>query len=393
MRALIVGQDAPACETAIAMVARAGFDRAAIDVASWADAAETAESVRYGLAICLLPPDWEWALKALRGLRNATAATILAVGPADEPKRILHLLREGVDEYLDAADIEAELEGALIRIKTRSDTAHNLGRTYAVLAPCGGCGVSTLAANLAVAFAAKHGRAGLFDLSLPVGDLAFLLDLEPVYTLADVCRNHPHLDRSVVEQAMVGHASGVSVLASPASLREAGAVQREAVRRAVGLGRTLFPHLVVDLGRGILPEQAAALALCDALLLVLRLDMTCLRKARASLDYLAELGVPEDRILAVANFYGMPKGLPLRKFHQALGLDSLHLLPYDPSRANRATNDGSAIVRDRPRARISRAICDLAGSLDRDVTPADNRSRAEASYQGNGHGNTTLTGR
>ena len=49
----------------------------------------------------------------------------------------------------------------------------------AVLAPSGGSGSSTVAANLGIVLAEKHRECGLVDLRLSAGDLASMLDLRP----------------------------------------------------------------------------------------------------------------------------------------------------------------------------------------------------------------------
>ncbi len=77
------------------------------------------------------------------------------------------------------------------------------------------------------------------------------------------------------------------------------------------------------------------------------------------LDYLKELGVAEDRIRGVANRYGQPKELPLRKVEQALGITIAYHIPDDPAGMNLAGNAGVPVVLERPRASVSKSLIEV----------------------------------
>src|SRR5262249_47798448 len=163
------------------------------------------------------------------------------------------------------------------------------GHLVAVLAPSGGSGSSTLAANLAIMLAKQHKRALLLDLKLTTGDLAALLDLKPTHTLAELCTNAARMDRTMLERSLVGHPSRVPPLAPPRSLPAVKPVTPEGIRQALALGRILFPYVIVDLDHSFREEQAQVLRQAEVILLVLRLEFTCLRNARRALDYLTDL--------------------------------------------------------------------------------------------------------
>src|SRR5262249_54899068 len=160
------------------------------------------------LLIVVLSPDTPRALTVLTALRPLTQARVLVVGPASDPKIMLQALRAGASDYIDEAELQTDLPAALKRLRTEMVGQAETGRTVAVFAPSGGSGSSTLAVNVATVLAQEHKTALLFDMKLERGDLAPLLDLRPTHTLADLCQNAAHMDRSMFESSLARHKSG-----------------------------------------------------------------------------------------------------------------------------------------------------------------------------------------
>ena len=249
-------------------------------------------------------------------------------------------------------------------MRAESVTQLEMGRAIAVLAPSGGSGSSTLAANVATVMAQHHQSAVLLDLKLEAGDLAALLDLRPAHTLADLCLNAARMDRVMFERSLVKHPSGVHLLAPPRTFADVEHVTPEGVRQALALARALFPYVVADLDHSFRGEQTQVLRQADLVLLVLRLDFTSLRNARRALDFLTQLGIGADRVRVVVNRYGQPKELPAAKAEEALGLKVFHYVPDDARTVNRANNNGVPVVLESPSAKVSRSVAQLALSIN-----------------------------
>ena len=303
------------------------------------------------LIVVVLQPDVERMMSMVTEVRAQSRAPILAVGPASDVKLVLRTFRGGASEYLDEADLEVELEEALRRCRD-GDGARRNGQLVAVLGPCGGTGASSVAVNLAVALARKSGRSLLVDLKLATGDLAAMLDLKPTFTLADLCQQAGHLDRTMFQRSLVAHATGVHLLAPPHSLADLEYLTGEAVARTLTLARTLFPHVLVDLDRSFRQAQEPALRLADLVLVMLRLDFTCLRNTHRALDYLTELGVARDRVRIIVNRQGQPREITIAKAEQALGMKVFHCVPDDPKVMIQANNNGEPALLSADVARL-----------------------------------------
>jgi pilus assembly protein CpaE len=344
-----------------------GVECPAANVVSFARAASRLVQNAADLVIAVLPQEPEQAIQALDLLANVerhSGMRVLGVGPAADSKLVIRALRGLIDDYLDEADLDAELRSALDRWK-RVRTAHEgLGRVLAVLAPSGGSGSSTLAVNVATVLAKEHGKALLLDLKLATGDLAALLDLKPTHTLADFCQSGARMDRTLFESLLVRHDSGVHLLAPPRHLADVVRVTPEGVRRALEMATALFPYVVVDLDHSFSEEQLQVLPKANVILVVLRLDFVSLRNVRRTLEHLENLGIPRDRIQLVANRYGQPKEVPYAKVEEALGARIAHFIPDDPWTINRANNNGVPVVLEAPSAKVSKSVTKLANSVN-----------------------------
>jgi pilus assembly protein CpaE len=320
---------------------------------------------RAEMLIVVLSPEPEPALAFLREARTGTFQRVFAVGPVGDPKLRLGALREGADQYLDEAELSSELEVVLRRLSTKRPAVRvENGKLISVLAPSGGSGSSTLAANLAIALAKEHKQCALVDLNLGAGDLASLLDLKPTHTLADLCRNSTRMDRAIFERSLARHASGVCLLAPSRAFGDIGQVTTQGVQDALGLARSLFPYVVVDLDDSFHSEQTQTLQQSDLILLVLRLDFTSLRNTRRVLDHLEQMNISRQRVQLVVNRYGQPQELPASKAEEALGVKITHYVPDDPKTINRANNNGVPAVLDAPTAKVSRSVLQLASAVN-----------------------------
>lgn len=366
MRTVVVCDDKLLATKVRNVVLRNALECPESHVVTISSAVDATLRLRADLAVFVLPPDHAAGVAALRDMREATKAHLVAIGPADDAKHVLRTLREGAHEYLDAADLDVELTHAIQRLRLSSSPENEPGRVIAVFGSSGGSGSSTVVVNVATALAARYRRVAALDLRLDAGDLAPLLDLKPTHTLADLCRNLQRLDRSMFEQVLLPHSSGVHLLAAPTSFEEVPNVTTKGIRQAIILARSLFPFVVIDMDRSFGSVQCEALAQADLVIAVLRLDFTSLRNMSRTLRHLEKLGVGKERLRVVVNRHHQPKEISLSKAEEALALRLTHCIPDDPKSVNRANNRGIPVVLDRPSARVSRCLRELSLSVNGD---------------------------
>jgi len=239
------------------------------------------------------------ALAAIRTAREITDAPILAAGePAVATVR--EAMRAGAREFIDLGNMREDLSAALINIENEGAVASRRGKVFSLFSPVGGAGVSTAAVNLAVSLAEMHahdgpGKVALVDLNPAPSDVSLLLDLEPKYTLSDVCRQWERLDRKMLAGVMAEHPSGLHVLAQAGYPHEGempvNQLSRAAVRQLFVLLRRVYELVVVDLGHALGEEQVEGMRQSNFVGLVVRPDVPALRRMRWALAALAGMGV------------------------------------------------------------------------------------------------------
>jgi pilus assembly protein CpaE len=369
MRALVASNESEMGTHVGQILQRHGFACPAAHLVTLDLAADRASRLCPDVVVVVVGSDPQVVLFALRELRHTVDAHLLVVGPADDPKLIMRMIHEGADEYLDASIVEQEISEAMIRFKARQTAAQDRRQqgchVISVLAPSGGSGSSTLAANIGAVLAQRHGTCGLFDLRLSAGgDLASLLDLRPTFSIANLCQNLDRVDRQMFQQCLIAHATGLQLLAAPPDHATAGLVTAKAIRQLFAMARQLFAYVVADLEHTLRDEQLEVLWQSDVVAVVMRLDYVSLRNTRRVLDGLTLAGLDLQKVRLVANRYGTRHQLTARHVESALGMKLHCLVPDDASRMTRALNAGTPVVIQRPRAKVSRRIRELTFSLN-----------------------------
>jgi pilus assembly protein CpaE len=367
MTALLAGNQEETLAQIRQVLLREGEDCPTSHVVPLDQAADRVTQIQPQIVVIVLPEEPESALRALsllESLPRQSQTCVLAVGPAADPKLVIRALRGAVHDYLDQSDVQAELEAALVRFRSRLAKREEAGRLIAVLAPNGGSGSSTLAVNLATVLAKQHKSSLLLDLKLASGDLAALLDLQPSHSLADLCLNVDRMDRVLFERSLVEHQSGVRLLAPPLQPGDIHHVTAEGIRKVLQMARALFPYVLIDVDHNFLPEEIGVLHQSDLILVVMRLDFASLRNTRRTLEHLERSGIDRERMRLVVNRYGQPKEVPYAKAEEALGLKIFHFVPDDPKAVNRANNNGVPVVLESPFAKVARSVVLLAGSVN-----------------------------
>jgi pilus assembly protein CpaE len=115
----------------------------------------------------------------------------------------------------------------------------------------GGCGVTTLAANFALALAQEStGKTLLIDLGLPLGDAAINLGIKTEYSVSNALQQSDRLDARLLSTLVVKHNTGLSVLASPSEFSDKK-LSPDSLDRLVSVAREAYDFVVADVGSRI----------------------------------------------------------------------------------------------------------------------------------------------
>lgn len=302
-------------------------------------------------------------LEALQKLPNPRPAMILS-GPQTDHRILLAAMRLGAREFLpsdfDPRALDTVVEGLAGENAVVPEKAP--ASIVAVMGAKGGVGTTFLACQLAAAFQRANRPAALVDLSLPVGDAAVQLDLQPGFTLADVATEDERVDATSLRAILQAHGSGLQLLAAPDSIEAAQRIEARHVDHVLKLLRGEFERIVLDVPRVWNDVATLALDRADLILLVTTREVPVLYQARQHIALLRRLGF-ESKLRLLAN--GCYRGQPVSDDDYTSFLERIPdvALP-DEEAAEAAVNQGKLLWDVAGRCALAKAIDELAATAD-----------------------------
>ncbi|MGA3034632.1 MAG: hypothetical protein ABSD70_15215 [Terracidiphilus sp.] len=207
---------------------------------------------QYQAVIVDIDSDPDYAFKLIVSLCASGRTYVMAYSAQADTKTAVRFMRIGVREFFTFPLDPVEITGALERAATHRPRAEDMsklpGKLMVFLGAKGGCGVTTLGANFALALAQETGgETLLIDLGLPLGDVAINLGLATETSLAPALQNPERLDVTMLDTLVTKHDSGLWVLAAPTDLPDKAAAP-EAVDKLLIVAREKYDYVVVDAG-------------------------------------------------------------------------------------------------------------------------------------------------
>ena len=276
-------------------------------VNSYQDAAARAGEIAADVTIVVLDQDPNQALELIQKITHTNPGTVLLpASRSADSGLILRAIRAGAREFLPLPAEQTELLDTISRLlrgRNESQTAQTQGpRIITVTGATGGVGCTTLAVNLAAALGSnKEHETILVDLDLIFGGVDAYLDVPTNHTLSHIVQSFDRLDLTLLKRSITRHSSGLYVLPHPTVIQEAAGIDPEVLRRLFGLLRAAFSTVVIDTSKGLQSADFSAFELSDVILVVVQLDLLCLRNTARLLGLFREYEGLIDRVKLVVN--------------------------------------------------------------------------------------------
>ena len=301
--------------------------------------------------------------------RTAGMAIIVLTARAQAVDRKV-ALEAGADEYLVKPIMPDELIRLAREVLARPRAAAPSvelpqGRVVTVFSLRGGVGVTSLAVNLAVAFAhLRKAEVSLLDLNLLAGHVALMLNLQSQLTLANLLEQGAKLEKKALDQYLTRHSSGVHVLAAPPQPVMPAPGSGQAVKRIVSLLKGHFPYIVADTASSLDEATTAMLTASDLVIVVVAAEVQTLQTTIASLPALRALGHADDNLWLVLNQHAPQSPLPAQTVEKALRQPVRAMIPYEPA-LSQAIQRGVPLILHQPRSPMAAAVARLAYQIDK----------------------------
>jgi pilus assembly protein CpaE len=318
------------------------------------------------LAVVDLSRDPEKAFQVAEKLKfELPNIHLLMTSHNTSPETILRAMRSGAEEFFTQPFNYSEVLKSLERVseKINLHSAKNVkqGQIVTVYSSKGGVGTTTVATNLAVALRAqKQKSVCIVDLALQFGSVTSFLNLEAPYTILDFVKNIERIDPLFLDGSLVGHNSGVKVLAEPFDPEDAEKIAPPDIEKILDILVQAFDFVIVDCPKEFNQPGFLALRRASLILFVTTMDIHSLKSAHRVLELFERMDIGRTKVRLIMNRYAKSKILILESVEKALGIKVFWMLPDDYPTAIAAVNQGLSILEGSPKSAIAKGYQDLA---------------------------------
>jgi pilus assembly protein CpaE len=339
-------------------------------VNDYQEAGRRASEIGAHLTIVNLDHDSVQAIELIHQITSTTpGAVLLPASRSSDSGLILKAIRAGAREFLTLPVEPAELVEIIARLHrgkygAQTDAAKG-PRIITITGAAGGIGCTSLAVNLAVTLAADKSRESLLlDLDLMFGSIDACLDVHSDHTLTQVIQNFDRLDLTLLKRSITRHQSGLYLMPRPAAMQDAAAIDPDTLKRLLGLLRASFGTVVIDTSKGLTAADFTAFEMSDLILLVVQLDLMCMRNTVRLLNLFREYEGLAERVKVVANRVGsFDWEIGLKKAESTLKMPIAWQIPNAAKQFQEAILKGVPLVELAKGSRSHHVILEIARSL------------------------------
>jgi pilus assembly protein CpaE len=295
---------------------------------------------------------------------------LIGFGPDLSPELLLSAMQAGISEYVDKPVGDLELTEALERVvrklgKKAPEGSKTPGKLLTFFSPKGGSGSTTLATNLAVELhRLTRKRTLLVDLDLELGETAYMLGIEPKFSMVDLLRNFHRVDSDLLASYIDRHESGVEILAAPYEPADVQTVDGDQIRQILDFLKQPYDFVVVDAPKSFSPATASAFQHADELYLVTTPDLPSIRNMTRCLPLLRALrrDASDDSLRLIVNRHDSRDLISISEVEKTLGIDVYWKIDNDYRAVINSINSGRPVVDD-GKSNFSRDVRELAGRI------------------------------
>lgn len=238
------------------------------------------------------------------------------------------------------------------------------GTCLAFYSSKGGVGCTTLVVNAAIALHQELKKNVLvIDGKNSLGHVALMLNLRTANSMADLTTHAEKLDDSLIDQVIVKHYSGISILASPLMISKGHEIHPEELFKVLSLLKTLYPIILVDAGNYLDNNTVTYMDMSEHIFLVVNPNIASLRDARQFMDLSDSLSYSKDKIHPILSQAGRKTEIKGADIEKALRTKLFGIVPVDEEAVLSSLNEGLPIILKKAHHPISKAIIKIANSI------------------------------
>ena len=313
------------------------------------------------------PGEIDGTLAALDALADVCdpGTRMIVVGRANDIGFYRRLLDRGVSDYLLAPCDARDLTRVTGRLFCDA-TSPTLGKVYAFIGAKGGVGSSTVAQNVAWAFAERHEQSVLLaDMDLQFGTVALGCNVEHARGMEETIREVERLDTALLERLMVTRGKRLRLLTASAEPGAPARFDSATVQRVIDVAQRNLPIVVLDLPHLWTDWVATTMRRADGVVVTAVPTLWGLRNAAALCDAIRAIRPNDPPPILVLNKTGAARRseVPAKEIEAALSLVPTCAIPFAAKLFGTAESKGQMMTEVGGASAITDCYASLADTI------------------------------
>ncbi len=291
------------------------------------------------------------------------------------------LIRRGISEYMVAPFTPVNIIDTISLLYGDPEQAP-IGRVMAFIGAKGGVGSSTIAHNVAWALAEEfEDEATIVDFDLPFGTTGLNFNQEHGQGLLEAITAPERLDHMLLERLLIHCSDRLSLFTAPATLDRDLELNGEICETVLDVVRGSVPCVIADLPHVWNTWSRQILQQADDIVITATPELSSLRNAKNMFDLLKAARPNDAPARLVINQVGMGKRpeIPLKDFAEAIGIEPVLVLPFDPQLFGTAANNGQMLGEMKGDNKPAQGLAHLAAILTGRHTVPQRKKRQSGS--------------
>jgi pilus assembly protein CpaE len=270
---------------------------------------------------------------------------IFAVSSDAQPDVIIQAMRSGCREYLFKPLVRDQLLQAITRAggrRERKERSNSHIMTF--IGAKGGCGVTTIATQLAAMLASSGSKKTLLlDLHPSLGDAALYLGFtNSKYHAYELMENTDRLDAELLQSIALHHSSGLDILPAPNDFETTRHAGSGAISQMFNFLRIWYEFILIDIPAGLNEYTDKLISHSDQLYIVTVAEVSALRNASRIVDYFGQEDVPDDKVRVILNRFEKRSPIPESQIEKLIQRKIFWTVPNQYHQAVKTISSGDS---------------------------------------------------